>query len=275
MAFYGSWASTYGTNSRAQAATYSNQGSPQQQQAAVGGALATDYAALAKSAEAERLAQQQREFARQAEVTSGYNQQIDRSRSLGDQGYAQLQGNYDAVLADAAATRERNLARVDQYGNSMRQDLDVQNQQRLAAARQSAIQRGMGNTTIQDSLVRGQNFDNTRQQLTLEDQLLQNRITTDSNLSAAYQGIGQNRAQGLAGQWNQNIANDNQMVNQKLGYLGGIQEDMSAFNSVADIYQSMWQMQNANSQAQLDRAHDKPQLYRPQTNLTLGRPVQW
>lgn len=168
------------------------------------------YAGLAAQADAERLAQQQRATARQQQVIGGY----------------------DHLQADALATRDRNMARVDQYGASARQDLDIKNRQAMAAARQSAIQRGLGNTTIYDSLQRGQQFDNTRQHLALEDQLLQNRISTDSNLSAAYQ----------------------QMGDRRLGYIGGIQEDMSAFNSVANLYSQGLQMQNSNQQAALDRA---------------------
>lgn len=167
----------------------------------------------------------------------------------GDQGYSTLQGNYDAVAADAAATRDRNLARVDQYGNSMRQDLNVQNKQNLAKASQSAIMRGLGNTTIQDSLVRGQNFDNTRQSFALEDQLLQNRISTDSSLSGAYQGALQNRAQGLASQWNQNT----------------------------NLYTQQLQMENANQQAPYARYASSPQaqnpsIYGPYQGARLGMP---
>lgn len=157
---------------------------------------------------------------------------------MGNQGYANLQNNYDKIASDALATRDRNMARIDQYGNSARQDLDISNQQALAKASQSAIMRGLGNTTIQDSLVRGQNFDNGRQKLALEDQLLQNKISTDSSLSNAYQGVLQNRAQGLASQWNTNT----------------------------NLYTQQLQMQNANEQAALARAAQNPQAqWRPFT----------
>jgi hypothetical protein len=180
-----------------------------------GGAVGSNqYAALAGQADAERLAQQQRAAARQQQVIGGYDQ----------------------LQADAYATRERNMGRIDQYGSSMRQDLDIRNQQAITAARQSAIKRGLGNTTIYDSLERGQQFDNTRQKLALEDQLLQNRISTDSSLSAQYQ----------------------QMGDRRLGYIGGIQEDMNAFNSVANLYSQGMQMANANQQAELQRSMNAP-----------------
>jgi hypothetical protein len=192
----------------------------------IAGGYAGGYAALGQQADAERLAQQQRATARQQQVISGYDQ----------------------LQADAFATRERNMGRVDQYGASMRQDLDIRNQQAIAAARQSAIKRGLGNTTIYDSLERGQQFDNTRQKLALEDQLLQNRISTDSSLSAQYQ----------------------QMGDRRLGYIGGIQEDMSAFNSVANLYSQGLQMQNQNQQAAFDRANSSSAI--AQYNL-MNRPA--
>lgn len=148
---------------------------------------------------------------------------------MGQQGYERLNADYAPITADALATRERNMGRIDQYGNSLRSDLDIKNQQALAAARQSAISRGLGNTTIQDSLVRGQNFDYGRQKMALEDQLLQNRISTDSALSKTYQDTLQSRAQGLASQWNQNTG----------------------------IYQQGIEMQNANEQAALNRAQNQ------------------
>lgn len=148
---------------------------------------------------------------------------------MGQQGYERLNADYAPITADALATRDRNMGRIDQYGNSLRSDLDIKNQQALAAARQSAISRGLGNTTIQDSLVRGQNFDYGRQKMALEDQLLQNRISTDSALSKTYQDTLQSRAQGLASQWNQNTG----------------------------IYQQGIEMQNANEQAALNRAQNQ------------------
>lgn len=217
------------------------------------------YVGLATAADKERQAMMQREAERQNAVIGGYNQQLSKSSAAGQQAYNQLAADYGALTADAAATRDRNMGRIDQYGNSMRQDLDIQNQQRLAAARQSAIQRGLGNTTIQDSLVRGQNFDNTRQRLALEDQLLQNRIATDSQLSGAYQSALQNRAQGLNTQWNRNIDNDNRLAGEKLGYIGNIREDMQGFDSVANLYTQLLQMQNSNAQAEASRNQSRPQ----------------
>lgn len=244
-------------------------------QGGVGGQAASgggSYAGLAASAEQERQRLLQREQARQDEVRAGYAQQIAKSSAAGQQAYSTLESNYAPIVADALATRERNMGRIDQYGASARQDLDIQNRQRLAAASQSAIQRGLGNTTIMDSLRRGQNFDNTRQTLALEDQLLQNRISTDSNLSGVYQGAMQNRAQALGQQYNTNISNDNQLADRRLGYIGGIQEDMNGFNSVANLYSQGLQMDNANRQAQLERSYRGTPYYGASFNSpTIGQ----
>jgi len=202
-----------------------------------------DYTGLAQAADKERQMIAQRAAERQGAVIGGYDQQIANNRLLGNQAYQTLQANYDPIAADAVATRERNMGRIDQYGNSMRSDLDIKAQQMMAAAQQSAIQRGLGNTTITNSLQRGAAFDNNRQKLALEDQLLQNRIATDSSLSGAYQNVLQNRAQALGSQFNQNISNENQLTGQRLGYIGGIQENMDGFNSVANLYSQQFQQQ--------------------------------
>lgn len=221
--------------------------------------VGSNYAALAAAADAERAANMQRASERQNTVIGGYDQQIQDSRALGQQGYDKLDANYAAITADALATRDRNMQRVDEYGNSMRSDLAIKNQQALAAASQSAIKRGLGNTTIQDSLVRGQNFDNTRQTLSLEDQLLQNRISTDASLSANYQNALTTRAKDLASQWNANTANENQLATERLGYIGSIQDD-KGYLDIANMYSQGLQMQNANQQAEYDRRLEKMKI---------------
>lgn len=241
------------------------------QQSLVGPNMQT-YQSLANSAAAERQQMMQRAADRQNAVLGGYGQMIQNNRLLGDQALTAMGSDYDRVAQDAAATRDRNMARVDQYGNSMRQDLDIQRQQQLAAAQYGAIKRGLGNTTITDSLARGVNFDNQRQRLSLEDQLLQNRIATDSNLSGTYQQALANRAGALANQRNQNIGTENQLGSARLGYLGGIQDDTQSFNTVSNLYTQMWAAQDAAYQADQDRRAQNPQAY--STNpygIVLGR----
>ena len=213
-----------------------------------------NFNTLAQSADQERLAMQQRATDRQNAVIGGYDQQIQNSRAMGDEGYQRLASDYDLLTADARDTRARNMQRIDQYGNSARSDLNVKAQQQMAAASQNAIKRGLGNTTIQNSLQRGAQFDNTRQQLALEDQLLQNRISTDMNLSAAYQGTLNTRATGLNQQFNQNLNNENSLTSQRLGYIGGIQENMDGVGMVSNLYGQGLAMENDNTQKGLDRS---------------------
>lgn len=208
---------------------------------------------LAQAAEQERLAQQQRATDRQNSVIGGYDQQIQNSRNMGDQGYQRLSADYDLLTNDARDTRARNMERIDKFGNSMRSDLNVKSQQQMAAASQNAIKRGLGNTTVANSLQRGAAFDNTRQQLALEDQLLQNRIATDTSLSAAYQGSLNTRATGLNQQFNQNMSNENALTSQRLGYIGGIQENMDGVGMVSNLYGQGLGMENDNRQKGLDR----------------------
>lgn len=212
-----------------------------------------NFNTLAQAADLERIAQQQRATDRQNSVIAGYDQQIQNSRAMGDEGYQRLAADYDAMTADARDTRARNMERIDKFGNSMRSDLNIKAQQQMAAASQNAIKRGLGNTTIANSLQRGAAFDNTRQQLALEDQLLQNRIATDSNLSAAYQNTLNTRATGLNQQWNQNMNNENSLTSQRLGYIGGIQEDLEGVGLVSNLYGQGIAMENDNTQKGLDR----------------------
>lgn len=214
------------------------------------------YYSLAASAEVERIAQVKRATDRQNLAIGGYDRQIATSLERGEEGYQRLSNNYTPLIADANETRTRNLARVDQYGASMRDDLNRKNTQNLAKAGQSAIKRGLGNTTVYDSLQRGANFDNTRQQMALEDQLLQNRITTDSNLSKNYQDTLQNRAQRLANQWNQNTQNDNALATGRLNYIGGIKEDMDGINTVANLYSQGFQVDHASALAEAKNLTD-------------------
>ena len=116
------------------------------------------------------------------------------------------------------------------------------------------------------------NFDNQRQRLTLEDQLLNNRIATDSNLSGVYQQALANRAGALANQRNANIGTENQLNSNRLGYLGSIQDDTQGFDRVSNLYTQMWQAEDAAYQADQNRRAQNPGLYQQATPYVLGRP---
>lgn len=229
-----------------------------------------DYNMLAAASQQANQQMMDRAAARQAAVLAGYQQQIGNSRAMSDQAYRQLQGGYQQVVSDADATRSRNMGRIDQYGQSLRQDLAAQNQAAMAAAQYAAIKRGLGNTTISDSLQRGQRFDNQRNMLALEDQLLMNRINTDTQLSGTYQTALANRAQALNSQANQNLGMENQLTGQRLQYIGGLQDDMQGFDRTANLYSQNLAMQ----EAERNRIASNP-AYAASLNpqlITLGRP---
>lgn len=191
---------------------------------------------IGAAADRERQESARRNAERSNSIISGYDQQIGNSQRMSDADYQQSQNDYAGITADANATRARNMGRIDQYGQAARSDLNIKNKQALAAASQSAISRGLGNTTIRDSLQRGQNFDNSRQMMNLEDQLLQNRISTDSNLSNSYQNTLQTRAQFLQNQRAQKMANERDLRGRQLQFIEGINDEGPSFNDVSNYY---------------------------------------
>lgn len=191
---------------------------------------------IGAAADRERQESARRNAERSNSIISGYDQQIGNSQRMSDADYQQSQNDYAGITADANATRARNMGRIDQYGQAARSDLNIKNKQALAAASQSAISRGLGNTTIRDSLQRGQNFDNSRQMMNLEDQLLQNRISTDSNLSNSYQNTLQTRAQFLQNQRAQKLANEQALRGRQLQFIEGINDEGPSFNDVSNYY---------------------------------------
>jgi len=119
-----------------------------------------------------------------------------------ERGNAILAG-YDQALANNRLMSDATLAANAGYGNSMRQQLSNDYQKRLAASNQSAMRRGLGNTTIRDSLNRGVTsaYDFSRMQL--EDQLTQRNINLMGDA----------------------INRENLAASARLGFLGSIQND--------------------------------------------------
>lgn len=152
-----------------------------------------------------------------AENQAGVARNEDRNRTI--------LGGYGQRLANSRMVADQNQAMVDQFGNSQRQFIEDQNTRNLAAASTSANRRGLGNTTIRDSLERGVNADFYRANLGLEDQLLGNRL----NVS------------------NQNIGRENEMTDQRLQYLANIE----------DQYPTLIDAQNYGLQGAVSRQSDR------------------
>lgn len=135
---------------------------------------------------------QQENAQRGQAILSGYSQRIANNRNLADQ----------------------QMGYVDAYGASQRRALNEQKTQQLAASRQSALRRGLGNTTIQDSLDRGVNADYSRANMQLEDQLLQNRLNQNQT----------------------NIGLENQLTGDRLGFLASIENPYPSLADISNLY---------------------------------------
>ena len=143
---------------------------------------------LAQNAQAA----QGEQAARGQAILSGYGQRIANNRGFADQ----------------------QMGMIDAYGNSQRLALDQQRQAQMARSRQSAMSRGLGNTTIQDSLNRGVDADYARNQLGLTDQLLQNRLNQNQT----------------------NIGTENQLTGDRLQFLGAIQNPYPSLADISNLY---------------------------------------
>lgn len=142
---------------------------------------AINAAQLAEQARQERLFGQAENRNRGNTILAGYDQNLANNRGISDQMMALNSG----------------------YGDSMRQQLSDDYTARLAASNQSAIRRGLGNTTIRDSLNRGVTSAYDLARMQLGDQL------TQRNIGLLQEGIGR----------------ENQGAGQRLGFLTGIQND--------------------------------------------------
>lgn len=143
---------------------------------------------MAQSAQAGQQENAQRGQA----ILSGYGQQIANNRGFADQ----------------------QMGYVDAYGGSQREALRQQFVQQQAKARQAAIKRGLGNTTIQNSLDRGVNADYARANMQLEDQLLQNRLNQNQT----------------------NIGIENKLTGDRLGFLSAIQNPYPTLADISNLY---------------------------------------
>ena len=110
---------------------------------------------------------------------------------------------YDQNLANNRGISDRMIAENEGYGDSMRRQLYNDYKARGDASRQSAIRRGLGNTTITNSLQRGIDNQYDLASMQLGDQLTQRKI-------------------GLLGE---GIGRENQGSAQRLGFLNSIQND--------------------------------------------------
>lgn len=155
------------------------------------------------------------ESARRADIMANVLSQLSQAGQVenAQRGQAILSG-YNQRIANNRGFADQQMGYVDAYGDSQRNALNQQFQQQTAAARQSALRRGLGNTTIQNSLDRGVNADYARASTELEDTLLRNRL-------------GQNQT---------NIGLENQLTMERLGFLSGVQNPYPTANDYFNPY---------------------------------------
>lgn len=130
-----------------------------------------------------------------------------------ERGRAILAG-YDQQIANNRGLADAQMGYVDAYGTSQQAALDQQLAQQKAQARQSAIKRGLGNTTIQNALDRGVNADYARSKMQLQDQLLQNRLNQQQT----------------------NIGTENKLTGDRLGFLSAIQNPYPTLADISNLY---------------------------------------
>jgi hypothetical protein len=147
---------------------------------------------------------------------------------------AALRG-YDQSIANNRRFADTFDQMYQGYGDSQRQELDRARLQQLAQARGNLGRRGLGNTTIADSLNRGVEFDAQRSRSALEDQLTQNRI----NLNA------------------QSLGRENQLTGQRLNFLTGINEQGPTLDQVIGYGMMPAQIEAAQNAANAQAAQTR------------------
>jgi len=125
-------------------------------------------------------------------------------------GYQNQQNAFNQGTQNINAGYNNMLNQQNAYGRSMAVATDQAYQRQIANNAQSAISRGLGNTTVLDSMQRGANYDLANAKINNFD-LLQNRKLGIQQAQLGYQGQAQ---QGLAGLQGQQLGFQGQLGNQ-------------------------------------------------------------
>lgn len=106
-------------------------------------------------------------------------------------GYEGRQRLYDQAMGD-----------VESLGRTERMNIGEQYARSLGRATQSAASRGLGNTTVQDSLRRGVEFDKARAGIELEDQMTRQRLGVRDRFGLSMEDFRERRAEAHRDQQN-------------------------------------------------------------------------
>lgn len=166
-------------------------------------------------------------------------------------GYQQTMQNQtsaqDAIARGYADLSNSVLAGIDNIGSAQSQQIKNQYQQASGATAQSMISRGLGNTTIQDSMQAGLTQQEALAQNSLQNQIASTKAGYQSNLGLA----------GLAYQGQAASANSSLAQNQ-LAWMNSV----NAPYPNAGLYAQLAQQYGATDQANQDRAMQQQALKR-------------
>lgn len=164
-----------------------------------------------------------------SDIMGGYQQTIQNQTSAQDAlagGYTQL---HDSVLGQ-----------IQGIDTSQRQQIADDYTAAKGRSLQSAVTRGLGNTTVSDSMQRGLDFDKAKADIALSNQT--------SGLLASYQSqLGQ---AGLRSREQSYAANTGQ-ANQQLGFMNSVMAAYPKGSEYANLYaqQGQWDQANADRKA--------------------------
>jgi hypothetical protein len=181
-------------------------------------------------------------------ILQGY-QQTQAQQQAAQQGVQQGYGNLSGAV----------LGGIQGIGASRSQDIASDYARQSGAAAQSLISRGLGNTTIQDSVQRGLAFDKSRADTTLANQM--------AGLQAGYQSQLGLAGLGYAGQA---AAQNTDQANRQLGWMNSV----NAGYPDASLYARLAQMYGAGQVGAADRQQQQDALQRLQLGSAPGAGVQ-
>jgi hypothetical protein len=214
------------------------QGNPQQAMNALGPAYAAGYGAIA-------------DFNGQ-----GYGNILKGFQDTAQQ----MQGEQQQINSGYGALRQDVRDQLAGYGRSAENDLNAQYAQAQGAAGQSLVSRGLGNSTIADSVQRGLGYDRARAGIDLGDRLTAQRVGFDASLGQAGLGF-QERASGAnAG-----------LAQQQLGWMNSVSApypNAGLFSQLAGQYGAMGQADKDRQQIMAAAGAANAAANRPQAGPT-------
>lgn len=118
-----------------------------------------------------------------------YESLINQYQAAQDRAYAANESRYQQALSGYQQRYARGMANLDTLGQQRDTDINRAADQQKAATNQSAISRGLANTTVRDSLQRGVERDRQYSLNQNAEAVRQQRLNTDATLSGDTLGL--------------------------------------------------------------------------------------